>query len=67
MAHGARMDPGNLAVVALRPNIHVVAGQLSAADLDAIRQWVDLSWDTILAHWEERIDGAELVQRLRRL
>jgi hypothetical protein len=65
--HGNRMDPGDLAVVALRPNVHVVAGQLSAADLDEIRRWVDLNWDAILAHWEERIDGAELVQRLRRL
>jgi hypothetical protein len=61
------MDPGDLAVVALRPNVHVVAGHLSAADLDEIRRWVDLNWDTILAHWEERIDGAELVQLLRRL
>jgi hypothetical protein len=67
MAHGTRMDPGNLAVVALRPNVHVVAGHLPAADLDAIGRWVDLNWDAILAHWEERIDGAELVQRLRRL
>ena len=65
--HGNRMDPGDLAVVGLRPNVHVVAGQLSAADLDGIRRWVDLNWDAILAHWEERIDGAELVQLLRRL
>ncbi len=65
--HGNRMDPGDLAVVGLRPNVHVVAGQLSAADLDEIRRWVDLNWDAILAHWEERIDGAELVQHLRRL
>ncbi len=48
--HGNRMDPGDLAVVALRPNVHVVAGQLSAADLDEIRRWVDLNWDAILAH-----------------
>lgn len=65
--HGNLMDPGDLAVVGLRPNVHVVAGQLSAADLDEIRRWVDLNWDAILAHWEERIDGAELVQHLRRL
>jgi hypothetical protein len=65
--HGNRMDPGDLAVVGLRPNVHAVAGQLSAADLDEIRRWVDLNWDAILAHWEERIDGAELVQHLRRL
>jgi hypothetical protein len=30
--HGTRMDLGNLAVVALRPRPHVVAGHLTAGD-----------------------------------
>jgi hypothetical protein len=33
MGHGTRMDPGNLAVLAVRPTPHIVAGQLSAPDL----------------------------------
>ena len=65
--HGDRMDPGDLAVVALRPGVRIVAGQLAASDLRAIERWVDLNWPAILDHWEEKIDGAELVQRLRRL
>jgi hypothetical protein len=41
--------------------------QLSAADLRAIERWVDVNWNALLDHWEERIDGAELVKRLQRL
>jgi len=59
--------PGDLAVVALRPGVRVVAGQLRASDLRAIERWVDLNWAAVSDHWEEWIDGAELVQRLRRL
>jgi hypothetical protein len=31
--HGSRMDPGDLAVVAVRPTPRLVAGHLSPADL----------------------------------
>jgi hypothetical protein len=67
MTHGQRMDPGNLAVVALHPPPHVVAGQLSAADLRAVRQWIALNEAAIMDHWFELIDGAQLVQRMQPL
>jgi hypothetical protein len=67
MAHGTRMDPGNLAVVVVRPTPHVVAGQLSAADLRAVSQWIALNEAAILDHWNGLIDGAQLVQRLQPL
>jgi uncharacterized protein DUF4160 len=61
--HGQRMDPGNLAVVALRPQPHVVAGHLSPADLRAVSQWIALNEAAIMDHWNELIDGTELGQR----
>lgn len=64
MAHGQQMDPNNLAVVALRPKPHVVAGRLSAADLRAVRNWLALNEAAVIDHWNAVIDGAELVQRL---
>jgi hypothetical protein len=67
MTHGQQMDPGNLAVVALRPRPHVVAGWLSAADLRAVRQWLALNEAAVLDHWNAIIDGVELAQRLRPL
>ncbi|MBV8121904.1 MAG: hypothetical protein JO081_18425 [Alphaproteobacteria bacterium] len=66
-AHGQRMDPRNLAVVALRPNPHVVAGHLPVADLRAVSDWIALNEAAILDHWNELIDGTELAQRLHKL
>ena len=65
--HGQQMDPGNLAVVALQPQPHVVAGQLSAADLRLVSQWLALNEAAVLDHWNALIDGVELGQRLRKL
>jgi hypothetical protein len=65
--HGQRMDPGDLAVVALRPRPHVVAGRLSPADLRAVAEWLQLNEAAVLDHWNAVIDGVELAQRLRRL
>jgi hypothetical protein len=67
MAHSTRMDPHNLAVVALRPAVRVVAGNLSAADLRAIEQWAALNEVAILDHWNGLTDGVQLGQQLRRL
>src|SRR5215469_12766031 len=40
MTHGPRMTIGNTAVVRLRPVPRVIAGELSAADRQAIFQWI---------------------------
>jgi hypothetical protein len=67
MEHGPRMTIGNTAVVRLQPIPKVVAGQLSAADRQAIFQWVAMNEATLLDFWKGRIDGIGLAQRLRRL
>jgi hypothetical protein len=65
--HGQQMDPGDLAVVALQPQPHVVDGRLSAADLRLVAQWLALNHDAVLDHWNALIDGIELGQRLQKL
>jgi hypothetical protein len=66
-AHGTRMDPGNLAVVGVRPQPHVIAGQLSTDDLRAVSQWIALNEKAILDHWNGLTDGVQLGQQLRPL
>jgi hypothetical protein len=65
--HGPRMDPGDLAVVAVRPAPRLVAGHLSPADLRAVSQWIRLNEVVLLDYWEERIFTDELLARLQRL
>jgi hypothetical protein len=66
-SHGSRMPPGNLAVVAVRPAPRLVAGNLSAADLGAVSDWVRLNENALVDYWEYRISAAQFIQRLQRL
>ncbi len=65
--HGVRMDPGDLAVVGVRPAPHLVTGRLSPADLRAVAAWIALNETAILDHWVGSTDGAQLARQLRRL
>ncbi len=66
-AHGDRIDPYNLASVAVRPLPHLVAGQLSASDLRLVSAWIRLNEAALIDYWENRIRTAELLARLQRL
>ena len=65
--HGARVQYANMATVAVRPAPRLVAGQLSAADLQAVSGWIRLNEASLGAYWDCQIDTAELIQRLRPL
>jgi hypothetical protein len=65
--HGSRMDPGDLAVVAVRPTPRLVSGYLSPADLRAVSNWIRLNEAVLIDYWEERIYTDELLRRLQRL
>jgi hypothetical protein len=45
----------------------LVEGALSAADLEAVREWIRLNRAAILAHWREETDGVELGRALKPL
>jgi hypothetical protein len=67
MTHGTRMDPSNLAVVAVRPVPRVIAGQLSAADFQRVVLWIAKNEAAILDHWNGLTDGVQLARQLRPL
>ena len=64
-AHGRRMSPSNTASVAVRPTPHLVGGQLPAADLLAVSEWIRRNEAVIVGYWEGTIDTGELIQRLQ--
>jgi hypothetical protein len=65
--HGARVQHTNMATVAARPAPRLVAGHLSAADLEAVSGWILPNGATLAAYWDNQIDAAELIQRSRPL
>ena len=66
-SHGSRMSLSNTATVAVRPTPHLVAGQLSPADLRAVNQWIQFNEAVIVGYWDGTIDTGELIQQLRRI
>jgi hypothetical protein len=62
-----KMDITNTAVVAIRPQPRLVAGDLSAEDFDAVARWISANQAALLDFWDENIDSVELGSRLVRL
>jgi hypothetical protein len=65
--HGQRVQYANMATIAVRPAPLLVAGQLSAADLQAVSEWIRLNEAALVAYWDCQIDTAELMRHLRPL
>ncbi len=65
--HGANMNIGATAIVALRPVPHVVAGDLSAEDFAAVGSWIAVNLAPLIEYWDGAIDTIELAGRLRRV
>jgi hypothetical protein len=65
MTHGDRMDIENTAVVAVRPEPRIVAGQLSPADTQAVFAWISLNAEAPVAYWDGQIDTVRLIYRLK--
>ena len=45
--------------VAIRPDVHVVGGSLSARDVALLREWVELNHDVIIKYWDGDIEYTE--------
>jgi hypothetical protein len=67
MTHGEQMNISNTAVVGVRPAPRVITGQLSAADAQAVVQWIELNAETLVAYWDGRIDTARMIHQLKSL
>ena len=67
MTHGNQMNVANTAVIGVRPAPHVITGQLSPADTQAVFQWARLNVDALVAYWDGRIDTIQLGQMLKPL
>jgi hypothetical protein len=67
LQHGDRIDPLHTAVFGVRPTPGVVSGYLSAADEQAVSDWIKLNEAAILDYWNGVIDTSELLGRLKRL
>ncbi len=64
---GDRMDATNTAVVAVRPQPHLLHGELSFEDLDAVTRWIALNATALIDYWNGDASTVEFVGRLRKV
>ena len=66
--HGpCALRAGEQAVVAVRPEPHLVHGALSKTDLEAVIAWIGQNREIILDYWNGEADTADLLARQKRL
>ena len=67
VAAGVR-EPPFVASVSVRPDIRIVAGDLTASDFELVRQWIELNRDVIIGYWDRTIeDTADALNALQPL
>jgi hypothetical protein len=59
VSRSPKVHRSELISVAIRPDVHVVAGDLSADDLALLREWVELNRDVIIKYWDGDIEYTE--------
>jgi hypothetical protein len=61
VSRGLKADPSEMAVVAIRPNVRVMEGELSSGDLALLRTWVELNREILEKYWDGDIEFTEHV------
>jgi hypothetical protein len=62
-----RAAPGNLATVAIIPDVHVFLGELDAGAFELLKNWIDLNRAVLIAHWDGEIDTPGALEALTRI
>jgi hypothetical protein len=68
VSRGPKVKPEELITVALLPHVHEIDGlELTGGELELLQRWVDLNWGPLIEYWNEDIDTAEVIERLKKL
>ena len=62
---GPKALPSQMVSVAIRPNVRVVEGKMSASDLALLTKWVELNHDVLVQYWDGDIDTKDAVEAIR--
>ena len=60
----AKAVPGDMATVGIRPDVHVIEGQMDAGAFHLLKAWIELNRATLLSYWEGDIDTQDALEVL---
>jgi Domain of unknown function (DUF4160) len=56
---GPEVQSSEMVSVAIRPEVRVVGGSMSARDLALLKKWVELNDDVLIKYWDGEIEYTE--------
>ena len=62
-----KAQPGEMISVALRPEVRVVDGDLSAEQFQLLTQWIELNREVLLQYWTGDIDIVDAVSLIQKI
>ena len=62
---GPKVLPSQMVSIAIRPNVHVVQGEMRASDLTLLTKWIELNRDVLMRYWEGEIDTKDAIDAIR--
>jgi hypothetical protein len=67
VAKGPKALPGEMASVAVRPDVRIVEGEMAAGDFELLKTWIERNRQALIEYWNSEIDTAEALGKLVRL
>ena len=62
-----KAEPGEMILVALRPEVRVIDGDLSAEQLRLLAPWMELNREVLLQYWAGDIDTVDAVSLIQKI
>jgi hypothetical protein len=59
LARTAKVRPSEMITVAVRPPPRVIRGEISARELDLVREWIELNREVLIDYWDGVVEYTE--------
>jgi hypothetical protein len=63
----AKAMPGEMASVAVRPDIHIVEGSIDPQGFQLLQTWIQRNRETLISYWEGEIDTQDALEALAKV
>jgi len=67
VSRNAKALPGEMASVAIRPQVEIVEGEMSGRDFLLLREWIEKNRAVLVSYWEGDIDTQDALEALAKV
>jgi hypothetical protein len=67
VSYNAKAIPGEMATVGIRPDAHVIEGEMDTFAFNQLKAWIELNRAVLVSYWEGDIDTQDALEALVKL